>query len=79
MYQYATGISAATTLAAQILEEGEPAVKRYLEFLSSGGSDYSINLLAKAGVDLSTPAPIQKALDVFGRYVEELEQLCDEE
>ena len=79
VYQYATGISAATTLAAQILEEGEPAVKRYLEFLSSGGSDYSINLLAKAGVDLSTPAPIQKALDVFGRYVEELEQLCDEE
>ena len=76
VYQYATGISAATVLAAQILEEGAPAVERYLNFLSSGGSDYSIELLKKAGADLSDPATIQKALDVFGKYVEEFEALC---
>ena len=55
VYKYATGFSAATSFAKQILEEGEPAVERYLGFLKSGGSDYSINILKKAGVDMSTP------------------------
>ncbi|MCA9802362.1 MAG: oligoendopeptidase F [Cyanobacteria bacterium HKST-UBA02] len=75
VYQYATGISAAMTLARQILTEGEPAVKRYLKFLSSGSSDYSINLLRDAGVDLSTPAPIQGALDTFDEYLTQFEAL----
>jgi oligoendopeptidase F len=73
VYQYATGISAATALADQIMKEGEPAVKRYLRFLSSGSSDYSINLLRDAGVDLSSPKPIQQALDTFGKYLDEFE------
>jgi len=75
VYQYATGISASAALASQILSEGEPAVQRYKRFLSSGSSDYSINLLREAGVDLSTPQPIQAALDTFGRYLDELEKL----
>lgn len=75
VYQYATGISASTALAGQILSEGEPAVQRYKRFLSSGSSDYSINLLRDAGVDLSTPQPIQAALDTFGRYLDQLEAL----
>ncbi len=75
VYQYSTGISAATALAHQIITEGEPAIKRYLRFLSSGSSDYSINLLKDAGVDLSTPAPIQQALDAFERYLDEFETL----
>ena len=50
-------------------------MERYLRFLSSGSSDYSIDLLRDAGVDLSTPAPIQQALDTFGRYLDELEAL----
>jgi oligoendopeptidase F len=74
VYQYATGISAATALADLIIKEKEPAVKRYLQFLSSGSSDYSINLLRNAGVDLSTAAPIQKAIDVFAAYLDEFER-----
>jgi oligoendopeptidase F len=75
VYQYATGISASAALAHQILTEGEPAVKRYRQFLSSGSSDYSINLLRDAGVDLSTPQPIQQALDTFAGYLDEFERL----
>ncbi|MBF6590859.1 MAG: oligoendopeptidase F [Ktedonobacterales bacterium] len=75
VYQYATGISASAALAHQILTEGAPAVERYLRFLSSGSSDYSINLLRVAGVDLSTPQPIQEALDTFAHYLDELERL----
>jgi oligoendopeptidase F len=75
VYQYATGISASSALASQILSEGEPAVRRYKRFIASGASDYSINLLRDAGVDLSTPQPIQAALDMFGRYLDELEAL----
>lgn len=75
VYQYSTGISTALSLAEQILSEGQPAVDRYLKFLSSGSSDYSINLLKAAGVDLSTPAPIDQALQRFAQLVEELEQL----
>ena len=56
VYQYATGISASAALASQILSEGEPAVQRYRASSPSGSSDYSINLLRDAGVDLSTPA-----------------------
>jgi oligoendopeptidase F len=75
VYQYATGISASAALAAQIVSEGQPAVERYLRFLRSGSSDYSINLLREAGVDMSTPEPVQQALDTFARYVAEMEQL----
>jgi oligoendopeptidase F len=75
VYQYATGISASSALANQILTEGQPAVDRYLRFLRSGSSDYSINLLRDAGVDLSTPAPVQEALNAFARYLDDLEAL----
>ncbi|HKS70015.1 MAG TPA: oligoendopeptidase F [Ktedonobacterales bacterium] len=75
VYQYATGISASSALAKQILTEGEPAVQRYLRFLQSGSSDYSINLLRDAGVDLSSPKPVQEALDTFAGYLDDFEQL----
>ena len=75
VYQYATGISASAALARQIIDEGNPAVERYSRFLSSGSSDYSINLLRDAGVDLSTPQPIQQALDTFAGYLDQLEAL----
>jgi oligoendopeptidase F len=74
VYKYATGFSAATSFAKQILEEGQPAVDRYLSFLKSGGSDFSINILKKAGVDMSSPEPIRQAMDVFKGLVEEMEQ-----
>ena len=75
VYQYATGISAAQTLARQILREGEPAVERYLNFLRGGGSKTSIELLQGAGVDMTTPDPINAAIDVFEETVAEMEQL----
>lgn len=75
VYKYATGFSAAMSLSKQILTEGQPAVDRYLGFLSSGGSDYPLELLKKAGVDLSTPQPVQDALQVFEEILNELEQL----
>lgn len=75
VYKYATGFSAATALARGILDEGEPAVKRYLDFLSSGGSNYPIELLRKAGVDMETPQPVDEALKVFSQLITRLEQL----
>ena len=75
VYKYATGFSAATAFARAILDEGEPAVARYLEFLSGGSSDYPIDLLRKAGVDMETPVPVRNALQVFTGLVERLETL----
>lgn len=75
VYKYATGFSAATSLKEQILREGEPAVKRYIDFLKAGSSDYPLNVLRKAGVDLTKPEPVQEALDYFGRLVDELGKL----
>ena len=74
VYKYATGYSAATALAQQVLSEGAPAVDRYLSFLKAGGSDYPINILKRAGVDMATPEPIEQALAVFGQLVEEMEK-----
>jgi len=78
VYQYATGFSAAIALAEQILTEGEPARQRYLAFLGSGGSDYPIELLKKAGVDMTSPQPITSAMQVFGELLAELEELSKE-
>jgi oligoendopeptidase F len=75
VYKYATGLSAAASLSQQILREGKPAVDRYVNFLSSGGSDYPLELLKKAGVDLSTPKPVEDALKVFESILDELEKL----
>ncbi|USB32249.1 oligoendopeptidase F [Paenibacillus sp. YPG26] len=75
VYKYATGFSAATSFSKQILEEGKPAVDRYLGFLKSGGSDYSINILKKAGVDMSSPQPIREAMSVFEELIEQMENL----
>lgn len=75
VFQYATGISAASSLVQQILHEGQPAVNRYLKFLSSGSSDYSIELLKKAGVDMNTPEPIRQAFQLFESHLSQLEEL----
>ena len=75
VYQYATGISAASALVQQILQEGQPAVERYLKFLSSGSSDYSIELLKKAGVDMTSPQPVHQAFQLFESRLTQMEQL----
>lgn len=74
VYQYATSYAAATALARQILDEGEPAAQRFIALLKAGGSDYPIELLAKAGVDMTTPQPILDTIGVFETLVDELER-----
>ena len=74
VYKYATGYSTAVALSEAILTEGEPAVKRYREFLSMGGSAYPLDELRHAGVDLATPAPVNAALDKFERILDDAEQ-----
>ena len=75
VYQYSTGISAAVALADKILKEGEPAAEQYLDFLSNGSREYPLELLRGAGVDMSSPEPIQRALDVYGEQLDEMEAL----
>jgi oligoendopeptidase F len=78
VYQYATGISAAAALVQQILHEGKPAAERYLKFLCSGSSDYSIELLKKAGVDMTTPEPVRLTFQLFESHLTQMEQLLEE-
>ena len=75
VYQYATGFSAAMALSKRILEGGEEAVADYLRFLSGGCSADPVSLLKIAGVDMSTPGPVNDALALFGRLTAELEEL----
>lgn len=76
VYKYATGFSAASALSEKILNEGKSAVEKYIEFLKSGGSDYPLNQLRAAGVDMEKKESIEKALNVFKELVEELEREC---
>ena len=75
VFQYATGYSAAVALSQKILKEGDGAVESYMNFLKSGSSDYPINVLKKAGVDMTTEEPVNNAMDLFKRLVEEFDKL----
>ena len=75
VFQYATGYSAAIALSQKILAEGAPAVANYLGFLSGGCSKTPIDLLRGAGVDLTTPQPVESALKLFGELLDEMEAL----
>jgi oligoendopeptidase F len=77
VYAYATGISGANALAGRILR-GEPnAVENYLGFLKSGSSEYSLDVLKKAGVDLSTPQPVEETFAVMEDYINRMEKLLE--
>lgn len=75
VFQYATGYSAAIALSQSVLKEGIPAINRYLDFLKSGSSDYPINVLKKAGVDMTTKDPVDNAMKLFKELVEEMDKL----
>ncbi len=77
VYQYATGMSAALALASAIRDEGESARVRYRELIASGGSDYPLVLLNRAGVDLTDPAAIESGLAEFERTVTEMERIYE--
>ena len=77
VYQYATSFTASTALAEKILNKEEGAVDKYIEFLSAGGSDYPINLLKKAGVDMTTAQPFDKTMKAMNRTMDEVEKILD--
>ena len=77
VYVYATGYSTAVAISEKILNEGETAVKKYLEFLSMGGSAYPLDELKHAGVDLTTPEPIDTALNKFKKVLDEAIEIAD--
>lgn len=74
VFQYSTSFAAAQALADKIKSEGQPAIDRYLTFLKSGNSDYPINVLKKAGVDMSTKQPIEQTITRINSYLDELER-----
>jgi len=79
VYSYATSFAASQLLAQKILTEGEPAVNRLLEFLSSGSSDYPVELLKKAGVDMNSKEPIVATAKKFDELLDQMEVLLAEE
>ena len=78
VFQYATGYAAAIALSRRILTEGEKAVQDYLNFLSGGCSRSPIDLLKGAGVDMTSPEPVNQALELFGQLLDEMEALMEE-
>ncbi len=75
VFQYATGFAASEALAAKVKSEGKPAVEKYLNFLKSGSSDYAINVLKKAGVDMSSLEPVLAVTSKMKKLLDEVEKL----
>lgn len=78
VYKYATGYSAAVAISNRILTEGDAARDAYLEFLAAGDSDYPIELLRRAGADMSTPDVVESAMKTFENLIDQLEELVNE-
>ncbi len=77
VYQYATGFAASEILSQKVKQEGEKAVQKYLNFLKAGSSDYSINILKSAGVDMNSPEPILAVTQKMSELLEEMESLIE--
>ncbi len=77
VYQYATSFTASAALSEQVIAGDKTATKKYLDFLSAGGSDYPIELLKKAGVDMTTDAPFELTMKKMNRVMDEMEKILD--
>ena len=77
VYQYATGISAAAAIVERILDEGEPAAADYREMLEAGGSEYPLDVVELAGIDMASPDPIESAVGIYDEYLDEIAALLD--
>ena len=75
VYQYATGFAASEALASKVKTEGNPAVEKYLDFLKAGSSDYPINILNKAGVNMNSQEPILAVTSKMTNILDEIEKL----
>ena len=78
VYKYSTGFTAANAFASSILNHEEGAVSRYLKFLQSGGSDYSLNILRRAGVDLTSAEPFERTMKFFEQRLNEGDEVWTE-
>ena len=75
MFQYATSFTASEALAQKVKSGDQQAVKKYLTFLSSGGSKYAIDLLKDAGVDMTTDEPLQLTLKQMNQVMDQMEAI----
>lgn len=76
VYQYVTGFAAAIAFADKIIKSGEEAVRKYLRFLSSGSSDYPIDILKEAGIDMTTVNPLEESMELFSNLIDRLANLA---
>jgi oligoendopeptidase F len=79
VYQYATGISAAMSLAQNIIMGGGDRKEKYISFLRSGSSEYPLELLKETGVDMRSKKPIEKSITVYNDYLSEMESIIEGE
>jgi oligoendopeptidase F len=77
VYQYSTSFTASIALAEKVMSGDGDALKRYIDFLSAGGSDYPIELLKKAGVDMTTADPLEKTIGAMNKVMDEIEKILD--
>ena len=77
VFQYSTGFSAASALAKRILSQEPDALENYLAYLKAGNSDYPVEVMKKAGVDMTQAAYIEDAMSMFEQRLNELEELID--
>lgn len=77
VYQYSTSFTASIALAEKVMSGDADALKHYIDFLSAGGSDYPIELLKKAGVDMTTSAPLEKTIGSMNKVMDEIEKILD--
>ncbi len=77
VYQYSTSFTASMSLAEKVMNNEPGAVEKYLKFLSSGGSDYPINLLKNAGVDMTTSVPFEKTIQAMNKVMDEIETILN--
>jgi oligoendopeptidase F len=77
VYQYSTSFTASIALAEKIMSGDTDALKKYIDFLSAGGSDYPIELLKKAGVDMTTSDPLDKTIASMNKVMDEIEKILD--
>ncbi len=75
VYQYATSFAASQMLAARILDGDKKAISDYIEFIKTGSSDYPIEILKKAGVDMTTPQPVENVINILSGLIDQFEKL----
>jgi oligoendopeptidase F len=77
VYQYATAFTASAAISEQVLSGDKAATKHFIQFLSSGSTDYPVNLLKKAGVDMTTSGPFELTMKKMNHVMDEMEKILN--